>query len=87
LNSKKTSNDTLIIEKESFLRLSELIKDSFKSEVLFNNNSKVIQENQMQQLDEVVNILKSTEKIDVYLKGSLANKRQPVYNQNLFTKN
>jgi hypothetical protein len=23
----------------------------------------------------------------VYLKGSLANKRQPVYNQNLFTKN
>jgi outer membrane protein OmpA-like peptidoglycan-associated protein len=85
LNSKKTSNDTLIIEKRELSDYPELIKkfDSFKSEVLFNNNSKVIQENQMQQLDEVVTILKSTEKIDVYLKGFASNKGNPVYNQNL----
>jgi hypothetical protein len=45
--------------------------DSFKSEVLFNNNSKVIQENQMQQLDSCHHS-QINRKIDVYLKDSLA---------------
>jgi outer membrane protein OmpA-like peptidoglycan-associated protein len=36
----------------------------------------------MQQLDEVVTILKSTEK-SMYLKGFASNKGNPVYNQNL----
>jgi outer membrane protein OmpA-like peptidoglycan-associated protein len=85
LKSKITSNDTLVIEKRELSDYPDLVKkfDSFKSEVFFENNSKAITEDQTKHLDETVSILKSTEKIDVYLKGFASNKGNPVYNQNL----
>ncbi|UQD55040.1 OmpA family protein [Flavobacterium sp. K5-23] len=87
LNSKNTSKDTLIIEKREISDYPELMKkfDSFHSEVHFDNNSKAIKESQTKQLDEIVSILKSTDKIDVYLKGFASNKGNPIYNQNLST--
>ncbi|WP_016989983.1 OmpA family protein [Flavobacterium sp. ACAM 123] len=85
LNSKNNSKDTLVIEQKELSDYAELMEkfDSFKSEVYFDNNSKIIKENQSKTLDQIITILKSTEKIDVYLKGFASNIGNPLYNQNL----
>jgi len=85
LNSRKSSIDTLVIEKRELSDYPELMKkfDSFQSEIYFDNNSKEIKVDQIQTLDKITTILKSTDKIDVYLKGFASNKGNPAYNQNL----
>jgi outer membrane protein OmpA-like peptidoglycan-associated protein len=85
LNSKNNAKDTLVIEQKELSDYAELMEkfDSFKSEVYFDNNSKIIKENQSKTLDQIITILKSTEKIDVYLKGFASNIGNPLYNQNL----
>jgi outer membrane protein OmpA-like peptidoglycan-associated protein len=75
----------LVIEQKELSDYAELMEkfDSFKREVYFDNNSKIIKENQSKTLDQIITILKSTEKIDVYLKGFASNIGNPLYNQNL----
>jgi outer membrane protein OmpA-like peptidoglycan-associated protein len=85
LNSKNNSKDTLVIEQKELSDYAELMEkfDSFKSEVYFDNNSKIIKENQSKTIDQIITILKSTEKLDVYLQGFASNIGNPLYNQNL----
>jgi outer membrane protein OmpA-like peptidoglycan-associated protein len=56
--------------------------DSFQSEVLLKNNSKVITEGQTKHLMKLL-AFSNQPKNDVYLKGFASNKGNPVYNQNL----
>jgi outer membrane protein OmpA-like peptidoglycan-associated protein len=85
LNSKNNAKDTLVIEQKELSDYAELMEkfDSFKSEVYFDNNSKIIKENQSKTIDQIITILKSTEKLDVYLQGFASNIGNPLYNQNL----
>lgn len=63
----------------------ELVKKygSFLEKIYFENNSKTIDESQIQVISSIIETLNSNDKIDAYLKGYASQKGSPKYNQTL----
>ncbi|CAH8282758.1 OmpA family protein [Mariniflexile fucanivorans] len=75
LNLKKAS-----LSKESVL-LNKY--SSYKNQIFFKNNSKSIEENQFENLNNLVKILNENKNFDVLVKGFASKKGSAVYNQSL----